>query len=89
MEPFHRVQATRWTPYGKDRLYVTTEDGQRVGWLDLLTGESTLEVPELTDAVHEAVNALQRASGLQAPANASRHGLSGPPLRCCGPSRRR
>jgi len=24
----------RWTRYGKDRLYISTEDGQRVGWLD-------------------------------------------------------
>lgn len=31
----------RWTRFGEDRLYVTTEDGQRVGWLDLGTGQPT------------------------------------------------
>jgi hypothetical protein len=45
----------RWTRYGKDRLYVATEDGQRVGWLDLLTGQSIVEMPEFADAFHEAV----------------------------------
>ena len=37
----------RWTRYGKDRLYVSTEDGQRVGWLDLLTGQEVIERPDL------------------------------------------
>ena len=47
----------RWTRYGKDRLYVTSEDGQRVGWLDLLTDESTVDLPEFTDAFHRVVSA--------------------------------
>lgn len=42
--------------YGKDRLYVSTEDSQRVGWLDLLSGESTVELPEFSDAFQEAVS---------------------------------
>jgi hypothetical protein len=50
----------RWTRYGKDRLYVSSKDGQRVGWLDLLTGQSTLEMPEFTDAFHEAVRGHQQ-----------------------------
>lgn len=37
----------RWTRYGQDRLYVSTEDGQRVGWLDLLTGQEVMERPDL------------------------------------------
>jgi len=49
----------RWTRYGKDRLYVSTEDGQRVGWLDLMTGMATVEMPECADAFHEAVRAHQ------------------------------
>ncbi len=49
----------RWTRYGKDRLYVSTEDGQRVGWLDLLAGESTLEMPQFPDALHEALRGHQ------------------------------
>lgn len=49
----------RWTRFGKDRLYVSTKDGQRVGWLDLLTGEAMVEMPEYIDAFHEAVRAHQ------------------------------
>jgi hypothetical protein len=49
----------RWTRYGKDRLYVSTEDGQRVGWLDLMTGEPTVEMPELADAFHAAIRGHQ------------------------------
>ena len=54
-----QVTVARWTRYGKDRLYVSTEDGQRVGWLDLLTGEATVEMPEHTDTFHDAVRAHQ------------------------------
>ena len=32
----------RWRRFGKDRLYVNLPDGDRVGWLDLQTGQSTL-----------------------------------------------
>lgn len=60
------VTVARWTRYGKDRLYVTALDGQRVGWHDLLTGQDTIERTEVTDAFSEAVSAFQRASGLPA-----------------------
>jgi len=53
----------RWTRYGKDRLYVSTEDGQRVGWLDLPSGESTVELPEFSDAFPEAISAFQEDVG--------------------------
>jgi len=33
----------RWTRYGKDRLYVQTTAGEKVGWLDLATGATTLD----------------------------------------------
>lgn len=29
------LRVVRWTKYGHDRLYVSTTDGVRVGWLDL------------------------------------------------------
>jgi hypothetical protein len=45
---------TRWTRYGKDRLYVKAHDGTSVGWLGLLTGESHIEVAEFGDAFREA-----------------------------------
>ena len=37
---------TRWRRYGKDRLYVNGPDGTRVGWLDLQTGVTTVEVED-------------------------------------------
>jgi hypothetical protein len=45
----------RWRKYGKDRLYVSDAAGQRVGWVDLLTGERHLERVELADAFAAAV----------------------------------
>lgn len=41
------MTVTRWKKYGHERLYVSTENGQRVGWIDLKTGATTLEHPEL------------------------------------------
>ena len=37
---------TRWTRYGKDRLYVATRDGERVGWRDLETGETVVQAEQ-------------------------------------------
>ena len=36
----------RWTRYGKDRLYVSTSDGVRIGWRDLKTGETVVHAVE-------------------------------------------
>lgn len=49
----------RWTRYGHDRLYVTTSDGAKVGWHDLKTGESHLEVPDLADEFTVSVACFQ------------------------------
>ncbi len=54
------LQVVRWRKYGKDRLYVNDEAGLRIGWVDLLTGQVTIENRELTDAFH-AVVAAHRA----------------------------
>jgi hypothetical protein len=35
-----QLEINRWRRYGKDRLYVTREDGSKVGWWNLHTGES-------------------------------------------------
>jgi hypothetical protein len=40
------LQVLRWRKYGKDRLYVNDEAGQRIGWVDLLTGQVTIEQPD-------------------------------------------
>ncbi len=49
------LQTKRWTRYGKDRIYVSDEEGQRVGWLDLQDGQAHLEVPEHADAFQQAL----------------------------------
>lgn len=40
------LTATRWTRYGKDRVYVNDGGDTRVGWIDLQTGTVVLEREE-------------------------------------------
>jgi hypothetical protein len=48
MQPFmHELAVKRWKRYGHDRLYVSTPDAERVGWLDLNTGAMHLDMPAL------------------------------------------
>src|SRR3954452_1105680 len=54
------VQVVRWRRYGKDRLYVNDAEGRRLGWVDVITGAITVEVPEQRAAVE--------AAAVQAPA---------------------
>ena len=55
---------TRWRRYGKDRLYVSTVDGTRAGWHDLLSGESHVEAIADREAVLQAIaNWQQSTSG--------------------------
>ena len=42
-----------------DRLYVSTVDGEQVGFFDLLTGQATLQRTDLTVEFHEAIRAHQ------------------------------
>ena len=51
------LRVSRWRKYGKDRLYVNDEAGLRIGWVDLLTGDATIEQPALTAAFRAAVAA--------------------------------
>ena len=53
----------RWRRFGKDRLYVNLPDGDRVGWLDLQTGQSTLEREELRSEFEEALRAHDAGDG--------------------------
>lgn len=46
---------TRWTRYGKDRLYVTAPDGRALGWYDLATNESHCTAPDDKSAFDGAV----------------------------------
>lgn len=54
-----RLVTKRWTRYGKDRLYVETSTGEKVGWLDLVTGTTTLDREDLVDSFREAVRGHQ------------------------------
>lgn len=45
----------RWTKHGKDRLYVSLLDGTKVGFADLLSGNTNLERPDLAEDFHQAV----------------------------------
>jgi hypothetical protein len=49
------LTAVRWRKYGKDRLYVSDDSGSRIGWVDLLTGSSTIDDQIRATDFHEAV----------------------------------
>jgi Nuclease-related domain len=50
------LTVNRWRRYGKDRLYVTTDDEEtKIGWWDLVTDEGHPETPEHADALVLAV----------------------------------
>ncbi|MEV8515940.1 hypothetical protein [Dactylosporangium sp. NPDC051484] len=49
------LTVTRWRKYGKDRLYVSTPGGTRVGWHDLLSGETHVEATADRDTVMAAI----------------------------------
>lgn len=61
------LTAARWRKYGKDRLYVSTGDGVRVGWVDLLTGDTVVEVPDLGQSFTVAVNDWAAEAGIVVP----------------------
>jgi predicted RNase H-like nuclease len=45
----------RWRRFGMDRLYVEADGGRKVGWIDLETGESTIESPGDAELFEQAV----------------------------------
>jgi hypothetical protein len=49
------LTVVRWRRYGKDRLYVSDDAGSRIGWVDLLSGSSTVEDQSRAADFHEAV----------------------------------
>jgi hypothetical protein len=60
----------RWRRYGKDRLYVSSATGEKVGWLDLLTGERHLEPGADGDAFERAAAAWSAEAQEEPPATA-------------------
>lgn len=70
------VPSSRW---GLRRLYVNTGDGERVGWMDLDTGNRSLTLPELKTRFDAA---LREACGVAAATTyAPRHSLADVPHR--------
>lgn len=55
--------ARRWTRQGRDRLYVTTPDGERVGWVDMVTGQAMLQKSALAVEFGRAVKQWRGANG--------------------------
>lgn len=53
------LTVTRWFKYGKRRLYVNTADGVQVGWVDLISGERTVALPDMEAAFEAAIAADQ------------------------------
>ena len=60
------LTARRWTRYGHDRVYVTHEDGTKIGYLDLKTGESHINDRDLTDEFNEVVEPFRLSSSTHA-----------------------
>lgn len=50
-----QLEVARWRKYGKDRLYVSGPDGQRLGWHDLLDGTDHVACAEHLTTVQNAV----------------------------------
>lgn len=40
------LSAQRWTGYGRDRLYISSSGGLRIGWLNLITGDRVITVDD-------------------------------------------
>ncbi|MGH9156687.1 MAG: nuclease-related domain-containing protein [Acidimicrobiales bacterium] len=55
------LEVVPWKRYGKNRVYVNTADGVRVGWHDLVTGKSVIDLEEHTEAFRRALEAWRRA----------------------------
>ncbi|MGN6300685.1 MAG: nuclease-related domain-containing protein [Angustibacter sp.] len=62
-----QLTTARWRKYGKDRLYVSTADGLRVGWVDLLTGDRVVERDDLEGPFTDAVHGWTAQSGVAIP----------------------
>ncbi len=57
------ITVVRWRRYGKDRLYVNRADGTRLGWHDLVSGDTHAEQPEWFPGVESAVAEWLAANG--------------------------
>lgn len=62
-----QFELVRWRRYGKDRLYVNGPSGTRYGWVDLLTGHRTIEVPDVSAEFDDVVSGWLRHAGMNVP----------------------
>lgn len=62
------ASVARWRRYGKDRLYVTGDDGTKLGHRDLLTGEDHIESPARADEFKAAISAWIDTEAMPGPA---------------------
>lgn len=54
----------RWRRYGKDRLYVETPEGTKIGFWDLVTNTGEAEAPEYEATLLAAVTTWRSSAGL-------------------------
>jgi len=54
--PAPLIHVERWRKFGKDRLYVTAVGGERLGWVDLRSGLTTIEQGASAELVREALH---------------------------------
>jgi hypothetical protein len=57
------ITVRRWKRYGKDRLYANGEDGVRLGYLEVETGQIVLEVADPTGTIAAQLRASYRELG--------------------------
>ncbi len=72
-----------WSKWGKRRLYVSTADGDRVGWVDLDTGERSLAVSGRASEFEAAIQSYSEDAylprrGIAAPAEQARSAATSP-----------
>jgi hypothetical protein len=59
-QPAERVTVRRWQRFEFDRLYGHAADGRNIGWVDLDTGERSIELPGFAEAFERTVEAWAR-----------------------------
>ncbi len=72
------TEINRWRRYGKDRLYVNS-DGVRLGWHDLVSGETVVEVNDRASEVHAPIDDWNQAHDRESQAERSAGEPEAPP----------
>jgi hypothetical protein len=80
------LRVERWRKYGKDRLYVSDGTGRRIGWLDVTTGVSTVEVPEQRSQFEAAIVEFSAGSADRSGTASPQPAVSEAPPASAGPA---